>query len=689
MRTGQVLLLIGTVGFLTCCSNGDDNPPNPPAKQFNVIESNRYHYNGNMSLIGKNGLIWDYTIPAGVIGYDSELNQPAPCNCYNYTIEATAVSGGQTISDTSNTQSTNESLGVSLSVSARYGAFSTKDSASYSQWSSSSSQSVNVGVIAENRVLLRFKDISLKSDPIDYNQMYEEDPALFAATCGNQVLTQMPVHNLLVGDIKFYTHDSAFNRSENASLGASYGLDSVKADVTHSSGGSQGTVNVTVSLNNVGRMSDTTAALTALTKCIDGTGSDCGGALALVSSAAQDASNNALDEIAKNPQSDVWMQYYSPDYTQGGSFRMVDASTYVKNPTSPQTDSAFDKYVKVLTNATNVLSDLQIANYKMGQYGSGIAKALGNTDYKTLLYSGTDLGNKYTARLANNESPQSANYAIPKLQEKIQNCLYAEGSSSSEWQSYCESIDPTKDLDHPELSVAYVILNDADENWISDPPDPEYVDYLKRAYMTSAYAMVYDTKISYAVFFLDLVGVPCNTMGNLVWMPRTDGKFAIIALPDGKQALDPYTRSYYFYFQNAAADEHSYYPPADPNHTMDWFFHNPTESLDFKVPYDEALDPFGTIDKNGNDYMMTEMVNWSSSALTCYPFGPNSSGCWYHDVLDMTYGYYRYEMPGYQKTQVLPDSPAWPAWVNTVLTTEDNYQQGNTPFFFSINPFGP
>lgn len=365
-----------------------------------------------MSLTGKNGLIWDYTIPAGVIGYDSQLKQPAPCNCYNYKVEVKAVSGKDKIDDTSNTQSTNESLGVSLSVSARYGAFWTADSASYSQWSSSSSQSVNVGVIAENKVLLGFYDISLKSDPIDYNQMYEEDPALFAATCGNQVLTQIPVHNLLVGDVKFYTSDSAFNKKENASLGASYGLNSVRADVAHSSGGSQGTVNVTISLSNVGRMGDTTAALNELTDCVGGTSSDCGGLTKMVE-AAQEASNEARTIIGNNPQSDVWMQYYSPDYTQSGSFRMVDASQYVKNPKSPKTDSAFEKYVKVLTNATNVLSDLQIANHKMGQYGSGMAKALGNTDYPTLLYRGTDLGNKYTARLANNSSPQSGSYAIP------------------------------------------------------------------------------------------------------------------------------------------------------------------------------------------------------------------------------------------------------------------------------------
>jgi hypothetical protein len=87
------------------------------------------------------------------------------------------------------------------------------------------------------------------------------------------------------------------------------------------------------------------------------------------------------------------------------------------------------------------------------------------------------------------------------LQQKIQPCLYADGSSSSEWQTYCESIDPTKDLDHPELSVEYVILHDADENWISAPPNPDYVDYLKRAYMTSVYAMVYDTKKQFCRLF--------------------------------------------------------------------------------------------------------------------------------------------------------------------------------------------
>ena len=206
--------------------------------------------------------------------------------------------------------------------------------------------------------------------------------------------------------------------------------------------------------------------------------------------------------------------------------------------------------------------------------------------------------------------------------------------------------------------------------------------------MTSVYAMVYDTKISYA-FLGSNAGV---LMGNLVWMPRTDGKFAIIALPDGNQAL-PFSSPYYFYFQNAAADEHTYYPPADPKAKMDWFFHNPSESLGFNVPYNDALDCQGTIETVTEDsltyYRMTEMANWSSSALTCYPFGPNSSGCWYHDVLDMSYYYYRYKMPEYQTTQVSPNSPAWPQYVDTVLTTEDNYQQGNTPFFFSINPFTP
>lgn len=195
-------------------------------------------------------------------------------------------------------------------------------------------------------------------------------------------------------------------------------------------------------------------------------------------------------------------------------------------------------------------------------------------------------------------------------------------------------------------------------------------------------------KSSFVAFFF-----PANTMGNLVWMPRTDGKFAIIALPDGKQALDPRTSPYYFYFQNAAADENTYYPPADPDARMDWFFQNPSKSLGFNVPYDDSSDPYGELDRislnNEKYYTMTEMANWSSSALTCYPFGPNSSGCRYHDVLDMSYSYYRFEMPGYQKTQVSPNSPAWPTWVNTVLTTEDNYQQGNTPFFFSINPFAP
>jgi len=657
-RAKFTLFLALVLGVCSCNDGSNSGSGDGSNAGFVVIESSMNHYNGALQQTGKNGNFESpISLPAGIIGYDTALKQPAQVNCYNYTVEASAVEGGQTVSGTSNTKNTNDTLGVNASVKAKFGLFSTSDSAGYSQSTSSSSQSVNVSAISENQATMNF--VLDPTNPIktEYENYYSADPTMFALLCGDSILTQMPVHNLLIAQVNFFTADSSFNRNKNAQLSGSYGLVKVTADVKASQAGSQSSLNVTFQLNNVGLM-DTTAlseAQTALNTCLTN-GTDCTEALSQMTPAAANAFTTAMDAIAKDPSSTTWMQYLSPDYTRPSDWVFVNASSVI--PNTGDFNSAFTPYVDRVLNATNVFADLQIANTAMTNIASSMETNLSGLPLKNLLYN-TAAGMK---DLYENRLDAEPGYLISTLNSQIQECLQAGGKGVSTWQAACEAI--------PEdLTVASAIAADATSHWAVQS---QYVDVAKAAYTATVYGLIYDTTIEGSKSDDKL-----STLGHFVWMPRTDGQLAIAALPDAHQ--DSASQGIY-YFQNGATKENTYYPA---NTDFEWFIYNPDEVYQFGINYDQGVTNNGPLATDASGYyLFTELKKSPGGGASCAPFGESSGNCIYYDLIDDE-SVPEFVVPNYTYTQVdfVPSNP------NMILTTQDNYNLGNTPFFFSINPF--
>ncbi|TXI99483.1 MAG: hypothetical protein E6Q32_08190 [Neisseriales bacterium] len=305
------------------------------------------------------------------IGWNSDINAPAPSSCFTYTASLTAPSGTTALGNMVSEEQFTNSLGLSASISATYGIFSASNSLNYSSMTSSNANTISIFGTAKASYVLSIEATGLNSFG---QQVLTNDPNHFISICGDKVVNSLP---LMVQDgvnLVFTSNNTTTSTDISDKIDAGISIVNLSAEIQSSNSSNKSTSQSNYTNYTFGDPALFTQDFdyTSLASCLNsGDSTACNTFNTSVQSAFNVAIQNA--ETKLNTDSTNWFSIYAIDNGKisdnDQSFILADLSSILTSDQLQQIKNQQDNqilapYTDIIKYNLELLEDLDAIKAK-------------------------------------------------------------------------------------------------------------------------------------------------------------------------------------------------------------------------------------------------------------------------------------------------------------------------------------